>query len=101
MLESKIQSKIINALHSDGAYVVRVLKASRAGVHDLICCVPVVVDASMVGQTLGLFCAVEVKRDKGGKISALQEYNKDLVVKAGGRSGFARSVDEARAICKA
>jgi hypothetical protein len=101
MLESKIQAQIIDALRDDGAYVVRVLKASRAGVHDLLCCIPVVVDASMIGQTFGLFCTVEVKRDKGGKISALQEYNKDLVVKAGGRSGFARSIDEARAICKA
>lgn len=100
MLENKIQPKIIKGLEKAGCYVVRVVHASKSGKHDLLVCAPTTITADMVGQTIGVFCSIDAKREKGGDEGELQRYNCSLVERAGGRAGFARSLDEALKICR-
>ena len=71
--EQQIQSKIIKHLENMGAYVVKVIKANRSGVADLLVCYQ------------GKFIAVEVKSEFG-VVSPLQKYHAELVQKAGGIS---------------
>ena len=40
MLESKRQKKVIDYLHSLGAWTVKIISANRNGVPDIIACVP-------------------------------------------------------------
>jgi hypothetical protein len=106
--ESNIQAEIRLALSGAGAVIFRnnvgqtVTQDGRVirygvcnpGGADLIGWVPVVVDESMVGQTLAVFCAVEVKRP-GGKVSESQQRFLDAVQRSGGIAGVARSPSEA------
>lgn len=50
----------------------------------------------MVGQTVAVFCALEIK-DKG-KATVLQRHFISVVNEAGGVAGVARSVEEAQRI---
>lgn len=43
----------------------------KTGVPDIIACVPVTITQDMVGQTVGMFAGIEVKRE-GGKPTANQ-----------------------------
>lgn len=66
---------------------------------DLIGITPVTITPDMVGQTLGVFTAIEVKGDgwqyrPNDKRSLAQKAYIDIVRRAGGIAGFARSVDE-------
>jgi len=55
----------------------------KAGVPDIVACVPVVVTKEMVGMRVGLFVGVEVKRD--GKLpTKLQESRIEEIKEAGG-----------------
>lgn len=87
MREQQIQTKIIKYLESQGAYCIKIIKASKAGVADLICCYQ------------GEFIAFEVKTATG-KTSALQDYHIDLVGMAGGRAYVVRSVDDVGEVLK-
>lgn len=80
--EQQIQSKIIKHLESLGAYVVKVVKANRAGVADLLICYQ------------GRFIAAEVKTEFG-VVSPLQKYHGDLVRSAGGISIIAYGATDA------
>lgn len=64
------------------------------GFHDVFGVVPVVVTPDMVGQTVGVFASFDAKSAKG-RASEPQVRFAAAVVQMGGRSGFARSVDEA------
>jgi hypothetical protein len=66
------------------------------GSSDLIGWRTVTITPDMVGQQLAVFTAIEVK-DKG-RATAQQLQFISVVQQAGGISGVARSVDEARAI---
>jgi hypothetical protein len=66
------------------------------GSSDLIGWKSVVVTPEMVGQTVAIFCALEIK-DKG-KATVLQKHFISVVRDAGGVSGVARSVEEAQQI---
>lgn len=83
MTEQQIQKKIFKYLISVGAYVIKVISASKAGVPDIICCYK------------GIFIAIEVKtpgtRDN---VSALQQYNLEQVMKAGGLTLVAWEVEQ-------
>lgn len=73
--EAVVQTKIIKHLTNRGAYVVKVITASKAGVPDLLVCYK------------GLFIAIEVKAP--GKLSStskLQDYNLEQVRVSGGRT---------------
>ena len=61
---------------------------------DWICCIPVVITPEMVGQTIGVFGSVEQKLD-GDKRSEGQKKWHRWVKLRGGRSGIARSVQDA------
>lgn len=75
MKEQDIQRKIIKWLESEGAYVVKVVSATKAGVPDIICCYQ------------GNFIAIEVKTPKTkNNVSKLQRYNLDRVLLAQGLS---------------
>jgi len=82
MLESKIQKQIVKELESNGAYVVKVISATRKGVPDILACYK------------GLFIGLEVKRpEKVDNVSALQRYNLDAITKSGGKSYVVFSTD--------
>lgn len=81
MAEAKKQSDIIKALTVIGCYVRKVVVANRAGTHDLIAC------------CRGKFYSIEVK-DINGKASELQLWNREQVIKAGGKAIVAKTVKE-------
>lgn len=71
--EQKIQKAIVDFLESIGAYVIKVINATKKGVLDIIACVK------------GRFVTIEVKQpDKKDNVSELQQYNIKLAQKAGG-----------------
>lgn len=80
MSEQKLQAKINLLLARKGAYVVKVISASKAGVPDILACYK------------GVFLAIEVKTGVY-KVSALQEANLRLIADAGGLAICARSTD--------
>lgn len=64
------------------------------GFSDLFGIVPVTITADMVGQTVGLFAAIECK-SPNGRLHMRQERFLDAVARSGGLAGVARSVDDA------
>ena len=82
MKEQDIQKKIIAYLEELGAYVVKVVSATKAGVPDLLVCYE------------GKFIAIEVKKpETRNNVSALQSYNLSKIENAGGYSLVAWSVE--------
>lgn len=66
---------------------------------------PVLVTPDMVGQVLGVFCAVETKEtgwvfNASDKRSLRQSKFIDMVKKAGGLAGFAASIEDFRRIVR-
>lgn len=83
MKEQAYQKKIIDFLKSRGAYVVKIVSASQAGVPDVICCYK------------GRFVAIEVKRPETIKnVSRLQALNLDKIQEAGGIGFVAYSKEQ-------
>jgi len=83
MKEQDYQKKITTYLEQQGAYVVKVVAASKKGVPDIIACYK------------GKFIAIEVKTPlTRSNVSKLQEYNLDSVAEAGGISGVAVEVED-------
>jgi len=83
MKEQDYQKKIVKALEAKGAYVVKVVAATKKGVPDILACYR------------GHFLAIEVKTPlTRANVSKLQDYNLDLVSEAGGISGIAVEVDD-------
>ena len=64
------------------------------GFSDLFGITPVVITPEMVGQTVGVFTALEVKTDTG-RVSKQQRAFLDAVIAAGGRAAVVRSVTDA------
>lgn len=67
------------------------------GSSDLIGLRQVTIGPEHVGQTLAVFCAIEVKSAKGRPTPEQQAFI-ETVRRLGGLAGIARSVDEARAV---
>ena len=83
MKEQQYQSKIVKYLESRGAYVIKVVAASKKGVPDVIACYK------------GQFIAIEVKTPlTRSDTTKLQEYNLDKIADAGGQSGVAVDIDD-------
>ncbi len=79
--EQQIQKEISKYLKSQGYYVIKIVRATEAGVADLAVCVD------------GKFIAIEVKRpDKRNTVTELQKVHLDLVTKSGGKAFVADSV---------
>lgn len=71
--EQDYQKKIVKTLESKGAYVVKVITASKKGVPDVIACYR------------GVFLAVEVKTPMTmNNVSPLQQYNLKEINDCGG-----------------
>lgn len=75
MKEQDIQRKFIKYLESQGAYVVKVISASKSGVPDILFCYE------------GVFAAIEVKtQDTRNNVSKLQAYNIEKIHNCGGQA---------------
>ena len=85
MREADIQKKITDYIEGLGGYVVKVIKASKAGTPDLVACID------------GMFYGFEVKTPTG-KASKLQEYHLKKIAQSGGISSIVRSVEDIKEI---
>jgi Holliday junction resolvase len=81
-LESAFQTKVINYLHSIGAYVIKIHVSSYQleGEPDIICC------------HKGKFYAFELKQ--GSVLSDLQKIKLELIRESGGVAMEVRSIDQ-------
>ncbi len=89
MKESAVQKKIIDYLHSVGAWTVKTIQCNKAGVPDILCCYK------------GRFLAFEVKRDMYAKMnetSELQQRTIKQIIAAGGVAGVVTCVTEVKDI---
>jgi len=85
-LESKIQRQILDYLDTiPNLYAIKVLTANVRGVPDILCC------------HKSKFIAFEVK-SKWNLTTAIQRYNLDTIIKAGGTAAVVRSVSEVKRI---
>ncbi len=83
MKEQDFQAKIVKHLEAKGAYVVKVVAASKKGVPDILACYR------------GYFLAIEVKTPTTrANVSKLQSYNLNKITKAGGVACVAVTVDD-------
>jgi Holliday junction resolvase len=83
--EQKIQKKIIDYLEGQGAYVIKVISASKAGVPDIHFCYE------------GFYGAIEVKTPAtSNNVSKLQSYNLDCVCNAGGHAIVAWELEQVK-----
>jgi len=83
MKEQDYQRKIVKFLEGNGAYVVKVITASKKGVPDVLACYK------------GRFIAIEVKTPQTmNGASDLQKYNLACIKESGGFSMVACSVDQ-------
>lgn len=113
MSESAIQQRIRLALsragvvmhrNNVGAYRDETGRVIRYGVghpggSDLIGWTPTVITPDMIGRTVAVFTAVEVKAPKGRPTDAQINFLAQ-VLNAGGLAGIARSADEALTIVR-
>jgi len=88
--EQAIQKKIIDFLRATGGWVAKVIQASERGVPDVVACVPLTITQKHVGETIGLFVAVEVKTAVGDT-SDMQDYQLGEIAYAKGVGIVARS----------
>lgn len=78
----------------------RILKTGLpTGFSDLFGIKPVVVTPEIVGKTLGVFCALEIKQAKGRTTAAQENFIK-FVLQNGGLAGVARSPDDVERILR-
>lgn len=88
---------------ADGSLILRNPRPFSTGLptgfHDIFGLVEETITPEMVGQKVAIFASVEVKASKGRAREA-QERFAEAVVAAGGRSGFARSIDGALSIVR-
>ncbi len=83
MKEQQYQKKIVTYLEQQGAYVVKVVAASKKGVPDVLACYR------------GYFLAIEVKTPTTrANVSKLQDYNLAKIRKAKGEAIVAVTVED-------
>lgn len=90
--------------NNTGAYTTESGSYVRFGVggpggSDLIGLTPVKITQDMVGKTIGVFTAIEVKTERG-KATKQQQKFIDSIIKNGGIAGVARSAGDALNIIK-
>ncbi len=87
--EQDFQRKIVKYLESEGAYVVKVVAASKKGVPDIVACYK------------GYFLAIEVKTPTTrANTSPLQDYNLKLIASAGGVALVAVDVEDIKGVIR-
>jgi Holliday junction resolvase len=84
--EKRVENQIKGFLDKIGAYHRKTHGSlfSKAGTPDILACIN------------GRFVAIEVKRESGGKVSALQKANIKMIQKAGGIAFVASSLKETK-----
>lgn len=92
-LGSRLFRNNVGALKNERGQWVRYGVANPGG-SDMIGIAPCVVTESMVGLTVGILLAVEVKPDRGSKASAPQRAFLEFVKKMGGIAFKAHSTEE-------
>jgi len=90
MTEQQIQKQILDLIKSKNGYAVKVIAANRGGIPDILACVPVKITQDMVGQTRGLFVAIEVKKKENERPKDLQRFNLFSIADSLGISATAR-----------
>lgn len=80
--EQKLQTAIIHYLRTKGAYVVKTMTVSKAGVPDILACYQ------------GHFVAIEVKA--GSKLTELQKVNIKQINESGGIAFVAYSIKDVK-----
>jgi len=89
MLESSRQKKIIDYLHSIGAWTCKVVQGNKRGIPDVLACVPMTKEQVLkhfeTNDVIGVFVAPEIKQPNG-KTKALQHRNIKQINHAGGIS---------------
>ena len=87
MLEGKVQKEILTYLKENKIFHFRFQAQSNLnGVPDVICCYK------------GLFIGLELKREKGGRATGLQEKKLEAINNAGGIGVVVRSVEEVKTL---
>lgn len=87
MKESALQNKVIKYLEDKGAYVVKVIAASKSGVPDLLVCYK------------GKFISIELKAPgKLKEVTPLQIYNRNLVIQSGGTAIIADNLETVKGL---
>lgn len=71
---------------------------ANPGGSDCIGITSVLITPDMIGRRIGIFTAIEVKREIGGTVSEEQEAFLRVIEMFGGISGVVRSSEEARAL---
>lgn len=82
------------AYRTDDGQFIRYGIPLTGGGSDLLGITPVVITADMVGQTVGVFTAIEIKT-KTGKARQNQLEFISFVLSKGGKAGIARSAEDA------
>ena len=77
----------------------RIVNVGIKGQSDLGGFTPVKITAEMVGTTLPVICAVEIKAGKD-RVTPEQKAYVDYILSVGGRAGVARSVEDATNIIR-
>lgn len=88
----------VGAYRDDTGRVIR-YGVGHPGGSDLIGWTPVLITQDMVGTTVGVFTAIEVKAPRGRPTEAQVNFLKQVQL-GGGIAGIARSTDEALQILK-
>lgn len=84
--EARVKQGIKKRLRDDVWYYMPVQNGmGRVGIPDFVCCIPVVITPEMVGQTVGIFAAVETKAP-GKRSETTPNQDKELmgIHRAGG-----------------
>ena len=69
------------------------------GSSDIIACVPTIITKDMVGKTIGIFTAIEVKKNRTGyKATDKQKAFINAISSCGGNAGVAYDIDTANEI---
>ena len=83
-LESNFQRKVLEYLALKGCYAIKVVSASKNGVHDVVGC-----------TNKGRFFSIELKREDGTNYaSELQKWNVKLIESCGGIAFVADNLTE-------
>lgn len=83
MTEQKLQSDVIRYLENNGCYVVKVVRATKDGINDLLVC--------WEGQFVSIECKLP-----GREATPLQALNQRRVIEAGGIAFTAFSLEDVK-----
>ncbi len=86
--EGKVKAAIDRLLKGYGVWYFAPVQYGLGahGIHDRVCCIPVVITQAMVGKTIGRMLTIEAKKDKAKTATKLQQQRAKEVHEHGGIS---------------